>query len=101
MSRRNTAPPPLSSPRLPRVCLTQQVFEQRLVLLPDAVERGPSGPALRQRVLPHPASTGELVKVLTGVGAAVHRLHHLTRHGDAGLRQAQATPTVCTEPGGR
>lgn len=74
---------------------TQQVFEQRLVLLPDAVEGGPARAAVGQRVLPDPAAAGELVEVLAGVGAAVHRLHDLTRHRDARLRQAQATPTVC------
>lgn len=71
------------------------MFEQRLVLLPDAVEGGPARASVRQWVLPHPASAGKLVEVLAGVGAAVHRLHDLTGHSDTGLRQAQATPTVC------
>lgn len=77
------------------VSFTQQVFEQRLVLLPDAVEGGPARASVRQRVLPHPPAAGELVEVLAGVGAAVHGLHYLTGHSDAGLRQAQAPPTVC------
>lgn len=75
--------------------LTQQVFEQRLVLLPDAVEGGPARTPVRQRVLPDPASAGELVEVLAGVGAAVHGLHHLTGHRHTGLRQAQASTGVC------
>lgn len=73
------------------------MFEQRLVLLPDAVEGGPARPSVRQWVFPDPASAGELVEVLAGVCAAVHGLHHLAGHCDAGLRQTKTTAAVCQQ----
>lgn len=85
----------LVDPHLGELRLTQKMFEKRLVLLPDAVERGPVGPTIRKRILPHPASTGKLVEVLTRVSAAVHCLHHLTGHCDTCLRKAQSTASIC------
>lgn len=65
--------------------LTQQVFENSLVLVPDAVKCAPAGPAIWQGVFADPAPAGVLVKILTRVGGAVQSFHDLTGHGHAGF----------------
>lgn len=70
--------------------LTQQVFKDSLVLVPDAVKGAPARASIREGVLADPAPAGILVEVLAGVGAAVQGLYDLTGHRNTGLGQTQA-----------
>lgn len=53
--------------------LTKQVLQDGLVLVPEAVEGVPARTPIGQRVSSNPASTGELIKVLTGAHSTVQR----------------------------
>jgi hypothetical protein len=74
--------------------LTQQVFEESLVLVPDAVEGAPARASIREGVLAYPAPAGVLVEVMAGVSAAVQGLYDLTGHRNTGLSQTQASRWV-------
>ena len=77
--------------------LTQQVFEDSLVLVPDAVEGAPTRASVGERVLADPTPAGVLVEVLAGVSAAVQALYDLTGHRETGLGQTRALCLVLCE----
>lgn len=83
--------------------LTKQVLQYGLVLVPEAVEGVPARTPVGQRVSPNPASTGELIKVLTGAHPTVQGLQDFSSHSDAGFCEAGVTGWVCgrRQVGGR
>lgn len=60
------------------------------VALPEVAERSPAGLALGERVVLHPAPTGEVVEVLAGVHGLVQCSQDCTGHSNAWLCQTQA-----------
>lgn len=75
--------------------LTKQVLQYSLVLVPEAVEGVPARTPVGQRVSSNPASTGELIKVLTGAHPTVQGLQDFSSHSDAGFCEAGVMGWVC------
>lgn len=75
--------------------LTKQVLQYGLVLVPEAVEGVPTRTPIGQRISLNPATTGKLVKVLTGTHPAVQGLQNLSSYSNAGLCEAGVVGWVC------
>lgn len=71
------------------------MLQYGLVLVPEAIEGVPARTPIRQGVPSNPASTGELVKVLTGAHPTVKGLQDFSSHSNAGLCEAGAMGWVC------